>query len=145
MNKLPRKRLVVIVTAALLLTGGGIAFAYWSAGGAGTGTAAAGTSVAITANQTTVVTNMRPGDTAQTLSGTFTNPNSGPVYVTSVVASIASVTKAGGAPVGTCDATDFTLATPTMTVNAEVAAGTGVGAWTGATVKFNDKVATNQD
>ena len=145
MNKLPRKRLVAIVTVALLLTGGGIAFAYWSAGGAGTGSATTGTSVPITAVQTSTITNMRPGDSAQTLSGNFTNTNSGPVYVTSVVASIASVTKAVGAPVGTCDATDYTLASATMTVNAEVAAGTAVGAWTGATIKFNDKVATNQD
>jgi len=144
MNKLPRKRLVVIVTAVLLLTGGGIAFAYWSAGGAGTGSATTGTSVAITANQTSTVTNMSPGDTAQTLSGTFTNTNSGPVYVTSVVASISSVTKAGGAPAGTCDATDYTLANATMAVGAEVPAGTGVGSWSGATIKFNDK-ATNQD
>jgi hypothetical protein len=145
MNKLPRKRLVLIVTAALLLTGGGIAFAYWSAGGSGTGSATTGTSVAITANQTSTVTNMRPGDSAQTLSGTFTNTNTGPVYVASVVASISSVDKAVGAPSGTCDATDYTLANATMTVNAEVASGTGVGAWTGATIKFNDKVATNQD
>ena len=87
---------------------------------------------------------MSPGDTAQTLSGTFTNTNSGPVYVTSVVASISSVTKAGGAPAGTCDATDYTLANATMAVGAEVPAGTGVGSWSGATIKFNDKV-TNQD
>lgn len=145
MNRLPRKRLVAIVTAALLLTGGGIAFAYWSAGGAGTGAATTGTTVPITAVQTSTVTNMRPGDTAQTLTGNFTNTNAGPVYVTSVVASISSVTKAVGAPAGTCDATDYVLATPTMTVNAEVASGTGVGAWTGATIKFNDKVAALQD
>jgi Camelysin metallo-endopeptidase len=145
MNKLPRKRLVAIITAALLLTGGGIAFAYWSAGGSGTGSATTGTTVPITANQTSSVTNMRPGDSAQTLSGTFTNTNTGPVYVTSVVASISSVDKAVGAPAGTCDATDYTLANATMTVNAEVASGTGVGAWTGATIKFNDKAATNQD
>jgi len=144
MNKLPRKRLFVIVTAALLLTGGGIAFAYWSAGGAGTGSADTGTTVAITANQTSTVSGMAPGDSAQTLSGDFTNTNSGPVYVTSVVASISSVTQASGA-VGSCDDTDYTLSNATMTVNAEVASGTGVGSWTGATIQFNDKSATNQD
>jgi hypothetical protein len=145
MKKLPRKRLVAIVTAALLLTGGGIAFAYWSAGGAGTGSATTGSNVPITAVQTSTVTNMGPGDSAQTLSGNFTNTNSGPVYVTSVVASISSVTKGGSAPAGTCDATDYTLASATMTVNAEVASGTGVGSWTGATIKFNDKAGTLQD
>ncbi|MEP6481818.1 MAG: hypothetical protein ABJA94_07410 [Rhodoglobus sp.] len=146
MSKLPKKRLVAIVTAALLLAGGGgVAFAYWTAGGAGTGSATTGTStVALTAVQTGGPTNMRPGDTAQTLSGTFTNTNSGPVYVASVVASIASVFKAGVVAVG-CDSTDFTLANATMTVAAEVPAGTAVGAWTGATIKFNDKTTTNQD
>jgi hypothetical protein len=87
---------------------------------------------------------MHPGDSAQTLSGNFDNPNAGPVYVTSVTASIASVTKAAGAVAGTCDASDYTLANATMSVGAEVAAGTGKGSWTGATIKFNNK-ATNQD
>jgi hypothetical protein len=145
MNKLPRKRLVVIVTAALLLTGGGIAFAYWSAGGSGTGSATTGTNVPITAAQTSTISGMAPGDSAQTLSGNFNNSNSSPVYVTSVVASISSVDKAVGAPAGTCDASDYTLASATMTVNAEVAAGSAKGAWTGATIKFNDKPSTNQD
>lgn len=62
-----------------------------------------------------------------------------------VTASIASVAKASGAPAGGCDATDYTLATPAMTVNAEVPAGTAQGSWTGATVKFNNKAAANQD
>ena len=39
---------------------------------------------------------------------------------------------------------DFTLASAAMTVNADVAAGTAVGAWTGATIKFNNTGA-NQD
>jgi hypothetical protein len=54
------------------------------------------------------------------------------------------VTKATGAPAGTCDATDFTLANAAMTVNAEVPVGSGQGSWTGATIKFNNK-ATDQD
>ena len=45
---------------------------------------------------------------------------------------------------GTCDATDYTLANATMTVGAEVAPGSAKGAWTGATIKFNNK-ATSQD
>jgi hypothetical protein len=87
---------------------------------------------------------MYPGDTAQTISGTFNNTNTGPIQVATVTASIASVTKAGGAPVGTCDATDFTLANAAMTVGTEVPTGSAKGAFTGATIKFNDK-GTNQD
>ena len=59
--------------------------------------------------------------------------------MTSVTVSIGTVTKAAGATAGTCDATDFTIANATMAVGAEVAAGTAKGAFTGATIKFNNK------
>ena len=66
--------------------------------------------MSLTAVQTTTVADLRPGGAAQNLSGNFTNPAAnGPVYVTSVTASISSVVKAGGAVAGTCDATDYTL------------------------------------
>jgi hypothetical protein len=145
MRKPTKKTTAIMIAAVTVLAGGGAAFAYWTAGGSGTGTAATGTGTsAVTAVQTSTVSAMQPGDTAQALSGNFNNPNSGPVYVTSVTASIASVTKAVGAPAGTCDATDYTLASPVMTVGAEVVAGNAKGAWTGATIKFNNKV-TSQD
>ena len=138
-----RRGIVLGVVASLVVAGA--AFAYWTAGGSGTGTGStAGAQTALTANQTTSLTAMYPGDTAQTISGTFDNPNSGPVYVSTVTVSIASVTKAASAPAGTCDATDYTLASAAMTVNSEIAAGTGKGAFTGATLKFNNK-ASNQD
>ena len=141
-----RRRAAAALAATLaLVMAGGIVYAYWTANGGGTGTATAGTVVDLTVNQTTVLAPMYPGDSAQTISGTFTNTNSGSVYVGTVVASIQSVTKAGGAPAGTCDATDFTLANATATVNAEIASGTGVGSWTGPTIKFNDKAGANQN
>jgi hypothetical protein len=135
----------IAITAILVGGGGAAAIAYWSAGGSGTGSASTGTNSGITAVQTSTVTSIVPGLAAQTLAGNFTNPNSSPTYVTSVVASIASVTKAVGAPAGTCDSTDYTLAGATMAVGAEVAVGAAKGAWTGATIAFNDKPATNQD
>lgn len=61
-----------------------------------------------------------------------------------VTASIDSVTKDAGAVAGTCDATDFTLASAAMTVNASIPAGVAHGAWTGATIAFNNK-GSNQD
>lgn len=144
MQSRSRKRGIIIGLVALLATAVA-AYAYWSATGSGTGSGgAATTTTALTVNQSTTLTAMYPGDSAQTISGTFTNTNSGPAYVSTVTASIASVTKAVGAPAGTCDATDFTLANATMTVNADVPAGSNVGSWTGATIKFNNK-ATNQD
>ena len=144
MSKLSKKRKAAVgVLAALVVAGA--AFAYWTAGGSGSGSGAAASGISnLTANQTTVLTAMYPGDTAQTVSGNFNNTNDGPAYVGTVTASIASVTKAAGAPAGTCDATDFTLSGAAMTVNAQIPVGTGVGAFTGATIKFNNKV-TNQD
>ncbi len=145
MRKPTKKTTAIIVAAVTVLAGGGAAFAYWTAGGSGTGSASTTAATSgLTAVQTSTVTAMQPGDSAQTLSGNFTNPNSSPIYVSTVTASIASVTKAGGAVAGTCDASDYTLANATMTVNAEVAAGSAKGAWTGATIKFNNK-ATSQD
>jgi hypothetical protein len=144
MSKFSTRRGIVLgALVALAVTGAAIA--YWTAGGSGTGSgAAAGAQTPLTAHQVTSLTAMYPGDSAQTISGNFTNANSGPIHVGTVTASIASVVKAAGAPAGTCDATDFTLANPVMTVNAEVPVGASVGAFTGATIKFNNK-ATNQD
>jgi hypothetical protein len=145
MLKLAKRRGLVLAGVALTLAVGGIAYAFWTGGGSGTGSGAAANGVSgLTANQTTTLTAMYPGDSAQTISGDFDNPNSGPVYVNSVTVSIASVTPAVGHAPGTCDATDFTLASPTMNVGAEVASGTSVGSFTGATIKFNNKP-TNQD
>lgn len=144
-RRINRRRLAALVAVPLALAIGGVAFAYWTAGGTGTGSATVGTVSDITVNQTTVLAAMYPGDSPQTISGTFTNTNSGSVYVTSVTVSIGSVTKADGAPSGTCDATDFTLTNATAPVGAQVAPGTSVGSWTGPTIQFNDKAGSNQD
>ena len=86
---------------------------------------------------------MYPGGPGQAITGKFNNTNSGPTYVASVTVAIASITKAGAAVTG-CDASDYLITSPTMTVNADVPAGSNVGAFTGATVKMvNDN--TNQD
>ena len=139
------KRRGLVLGAILTLVVAGSAFAYWTAGGSGTGSAgvAAGQS-ALSANQTTTLTAMFPGDTAQVISGNFNNSNTGPVHVNTVTASIASVVKASNAVAGTCDATDFELAFAVMTVNKEIPVGTGVSSWTGAAIRFNNK-SVNQD
>jgi hypothetical protein len=143
MRKFTKKTVAVLATTAVLFSGAGVAYAFWTAGGSGSGTASTGSNVPITAVQTSVIANLRPGDTAQTLSGKFDNSNASPVRVATVTASIASVFVGGVAAVG-CDATDYTLANAVMTVGVEIPAGTAQGAWTGATIKFNNK-ATNQD
>ena len=143
MRKYSKKTAAVAATAIVLLSGAGVAYAFWSAGGSVTGTATTSTHLHITAVQTSVISGLQPGGAAQTLSGNFTNGNTSPVYVSSVTASISSVTVNGEVAVG-CDATDYTIANAAMTVGTEVPAGTAKGAWTGATITFNNK-ATNQD
>ncbi|MCW2714578.1 MAG: hypothetical protein JWN88_1625 [Frankiales bacterium] len=141
---LKSKKVLAGGVAAITVLSGGAAYAYWTAGGSGAGTAAtAAATTPLTVNQSTAVTPMYPGLAAQTLSGTFGNTNSGPIYVTSVTASIASVTKADQPVVG-CAAADYTLAGATMAVGTEVPAGAAMGAWTGATIQFKNTVA-NQD
>jgi hypothetical protein len=145
MLKITKRRGQLLLGVVVTLAVAGAAFAFWTGGGAGAGSgSAAGAQAPLTANQTSTLAGMYPGDSPQTIAGNFDNPNSGPIYVGSVTVSIASVTKAAGAPAGTCDATDFTLASPTMNVSAEVPAGDGKGSFTGATIRFNDKP-TSQD
>jgi hypothetical protein len=139
-----RSTVIAAACAAVAILGGGVAYAFWTAGGAGTGTAETGTSADITIVQTTVVTPMGPGIAAQPLEGNFNNSNEGPVYVTSVTANIDSVTQAVDA-VGPCSATDYTLTDEVMTVGAEVTAGDAQGSWSGATIAFANDPATNQD
>ena len=133
----------IVSGTAIAVVGGGVAFAFWTTSGSGTGSAATSAGAAnLAVAQTSTISNMYPGDAAQTISGTVTNNAANSAYVTKVVVSIASVTPASGAT-GSCDATDYTLASPTMNVGQDVAAG-DVASFSGATIKFNNK-ATNQD
>lgn len=138
MRKSAKKAIATAAVTVVLLGGGlGGAIAYWSASGTGSGSGTTGTTLAVNAVQSSTVTDLRPGGTAQAISGTFDNLNSAPTYVSTLTVAITSVT--GGA--GSCDATDYTLANAVVTVNATVDDGT---VWSGPTIVFNNKV-TNQD
>ena len=138
--RMPRKRVVVVVATAMALAlGGGVAYAYWTAGGSGTGTVTVGANDPITVNQTSVLDPMAPGVAAQTLSGNFDNANAGPVQVASVAVAVSGTSDPG------CTAADFAIVGSPMTVGAEVPVGTGTGAWSGATIAFNDNPVVNQN
>jgi hypothetical protein len=137
------KKAAAVAVAAVALAGTGVAYAYWTTSGSGTGSAATSAGAAsLLVSETTPVSNMFPGDAAQGLSGTVKNTAANSAYVAKVVASISGVTQAVGA-VGTCDATDYTLATPTMLIGQDLTAGQTV-AFSGASIKFNNKP-SNQD
>jgi hypothetical protein len=140
-----RKKFLVIGAVCTLMAAAG-AYAYWTQSGSGTGSAATGSTSAITVNQTSVITGLIPGGSAVTLSGTFTNPNTGPVLPAGVTVAFAAtdpITTAGGTPIAGCTTADYTLA-GTSTVGAEVAGLATGGSWTGLTIKMND-TASNQD
>ena len=96
-------------------------------------------------NQTATLAAVAPGRPAQTLSGDFDNRNAGPVHVATVRVSIAAVSKAPRAAAGTCDSSDFTLAHSAVKVGADVPSGRRAGAWSGATIAFNEKPGVDQN
>jgi hypothetical protein len=148
MSRFRKKSLAAFLGATIAIAGVGVAYAYWTGGGSGTGSASTGTGQEIVANQTSKISDMRPGDSPQSLSGNFDNFNAGPIFVNVVTVSIADVIKADGASDGPCSAADYTLLNPEMVVNAQIDAGEAVGSWgypeKTATIQFNN-TEDNQD
>jgi hypothetical protein len=138
MQRLGKRTVSIVTGTVVVLAGAGVAFAYWTHAGSGTATATTGTNSAITVNQTSVVSGLAPGLPAQALSGNFDNSNTSPVYVAGVTATVTGTDLTG------CTASDYTIA-GTAIVAAQVPAGTGVGAWSGLTIQFNNKAGVNQD
>jgi hypothetical protein len=144
MKKNKRRATKVVALAAALVVAGGAAFAWWTAGGSGTGSASTGNVTGITINQTSSVAGLYPGGPVAPLTGTFTNTNSGPVYVAqvSVAIQVGWTSQTNGAKPA-CTAGDFALVQPAAT-NAEVPSGTGVSGWSGGSIQLVN-AAANQD
>jgi hypothetical protein len=139
-----RTKRIAVITAVLMLVGGGIAFAYWTTTGTGTGSATSGTGDTITVNQTSVITDVNPGAAPQTLSGTFTNTTDSAYTVSSLTATVDSVTTSPAG--GDCEADDYVIAgTATFGNGGAVPIGTGVGSWTGLTIAFVNAAAEDQN
>ena len=83
----------MVVSVLGLLALGGLAVAFWTAGGSGTGSGTTGSGSALTVNQTVSPTGLYPGGSSA-LSGNFTNPNSGSVYIAAVTATVTRVQRA---------------------------------------------------
>jgi hypothetical protein len=147
MRRTTKKTLVGTIATALLLAGGGIAFAYWTNTGAGEGTGTTGNGTGtVTVNQTSSITGLYPGAAAQTLSGNFTNTNPGPAYVAAVTAT--GYTIDGTHVTAGCLVADghYTLGGTAVVTGHDVAVGSPAAgsSWTGLTITMND-LGTNQD
>jgi hypothetical protein len=141
-----RKRFgIIAATVAAVLVGGGVAVAFWTTTGTGTGSAGVGTTANVTITQDGSISGLFPGGPEQDIDFTITNPNPGPVRISTVTITVLSVTKDPGAPAGTCDATDFTVTSPSA-INADIPVGATsyTGAVTGAAIEMINKP-VNQD
>jgi hypothetical protein len=122
-----RKRIITAVTATLLILGGGVAFAYWTSGGTGSGTATTGASTAFTITAAPPVGTIAPGNEGQTVAFTVTNPGDSPQYLTQVTATLADVNGVPWVPTGDCLVEDYTVVVSTPAPVGDIAGGGSVG------------------
>lgn len=138
------RRRIFLLAGVVIALGVAIgAYAFWTQGGTGSGTATADTTSAITVNQTSSVSGLYPGGPAATLSGNFDNPNASAVQISSITAVVSSITNGssdGSKPA--CTPADFSIGGSVGAVT--VPSGTGVGSWTGLTIQLLN-TAANQD
>jgi hypothetical protein len=136
-----RKKRIIITTAAMLAVGGGAAFAYWSATGAGTGAATAGHDVNFTVtSQAAAGGPLSPGGPSQTVSFTVANPGTGVQKLNTVAVTVATSTGTAWTAVTGCSAADFTV-TPSI-VPGEIAPG---GSVSGTVTVTMNNLSSNQD
>ena len=125
-----------------MVVSAGAAFAFWTTGGSGTGEADTGTSQDVTIVQDAFTADtLYPGGSAVPLTGTFDNPNPGPIHVNQVTVAIDPAWSVGTTG-PTCTASDFVLVQPTAT-NADVLAN-DTSTWGGASIRMLN-LGTNQD
>jgi hypothetical protein len=141
-SKTKKRVLILAVALIALVVGSFSAYAYWTAGGSGSGSAATQTTaVGLVVNQAPA-TGLYPGGSVA-LSGTFTNTNAFPVFVGSVNAAITNFSFQADNTKPACTQADFSLS-GSSTVNAQIPNGTNQGAWSGYTLSMTN-AATNQD
>ena len=141
MSRLFNRKSAAVATVIALIAAGG-AYAYFTQTGSGAGSGTTGAGVAVEVIQTSTVSNLTPGSTPQALSGTFNNDNTGGAFVTSITATLDSVTGAAG-PL--CTIADYQInGGVAAAVGITVAPGDGNGAWSGPTIQMLD-LGTNQD
>lgn len=100
-----RSAIVGVATASTLVLSCGVAYAYWSVTGSGTGAASAGSANGLTTGTATVTGTLYPGGT---VTGAIVISNSNPfaVKITSAIFGAATVATAGS---GSCTTTGVTF------------------------------------
>lgn len=136
MPRLTKKKYLVAGTAVAVIASGGIAFAYWTSTGSGTGSATTGTSSAweVTVDDVNLA-DLTPGGPADTVGFSVKNNNSGVQSLASTTASVTGTSNPG------CTAADFEVSATTIAYGSVASGATVNGTFT---VKMID-TGVNQD
>ncbi|GAA2002158.1 hypothetical protein JL107_01775 [Nakamurella flavida] len=113
-----RRKAAVVVGAGVLLLGGGVAYAYWSSTGTGSGAAETGSAPAfVVASDPATGDPLTPGGPAQSVAFSVTNPSTGVLNLASVLVTVANAdgTTWTAGPTGACSAADYSVGTPAIT------------------------------
>jgi hypothetical protein len=141
MRALNKKVITGVVAGTIVLGGSGVAMAYWTSAGLGSGEATTtSTSAKLITQQKGTVTNLFPGGAPQNVVGTVTNDGPSSVFVRQVEVKISGVLSAGTG----CDASDYSIPNPIIPVNKEIA-NKGLVEFSGAPIQFNNKPGEDQN
>jgi hypothetical protein len=156
MRKITKKTAVIVAGSTLLVAvGGGVAFAFWSSTGSGTGTAATSAGASnLTISQLTAPSDLAPDVAPEAVTGSISNGAANSAYVNTLTVTIAGVDSAHSTG---CSAADFGLSTGTtalvkstakqiltLTVGTELAHGASV-AFPAFDIGFANDPANSQD
>ena len=133
----------IVSGTAIAVVGGGVAFAFWTTSGSGTGSATTGTSHAVSVEQVGTITNLTPGGPAQAIDFKITNPDSTNQFNSGVTVSISSVNGGNDSTKPACTADDFALVQPTVSYG-DLTPGAHTYSPSGATLALTN-AGTNQD
>jgi hypothetical protein len=137
-----RRTTVIVATATTLVVVGGLAYAYWSSTGVGSGSATTGTSTAfVVASSPPTGAALTPGGPTQSVAFSVTNPSSGSQTLANVAITVANADGTAWDAVPGCSALDYTVGVPAITYGqiAPAAAANGT-----VTIGMNN-LGTNQD
>ena len=136
-----RKATIVIGSTVGALAIGGVAFAYWSTSGNGSGSAATGTSSEFVVSTDAATGDpLTPGGPTQTVGFHVQNTNSGVQRLSAVSVTVANSDGSTWTS-GDCSAADFSIGTPQFTPGDIAAGATKDGT---VTISMNN-LSTNQD
>jgi hypothetical protein len=103
------------VAAALIVGGGGAAFAYWTSSGSGTGTATTGTSETfVVTSEAPVGDPLVPGGPVQTVAFTVANESEASLQLNSVVVTVGNEDGSEWVTVPGCSELDYVVGTPVV-------------------------------